>query len=1054
MSQIPAKTDDAYSSFQRWTSRLLIITVTGMALQPLTAAAQASAAAKPAAATVPLMEAVEDAIKQAVPVAWDKHTKRTASDDDRAGAAQTLLSDVDGIDQAANTALADFQNVESDLRAKNLPPEILARQTQAAQDFQNRRAEFKRLTQAVDAAVGGKQNFLAKFLKIKPHADNPAALKSAMGDLAAFMAKYPSKRKHTASDPTKLPWGTPKGQVREPYTSPTQFKLGGLFPQDTIKLAQAGSMTGITLPTPAGPTPTAADLAATEDVQLTPAIKAQATALNNNPVKIHNWVRNTVEFIPSYGSIQGADLTLQTKRGNAFDTASLEIALLRAANIPARYVYGTIDVPIEQAKNWVGGVTSPAAVQSLLGQGGVPNVALVSSGQVTHIRMEHVWVDAWVKYVPGRGAVAGAGDSWTPLDASFKQYQYKSGMDLKTQVPLDAQALLDQAKQGATVNDTEGWVQNLNQANLNAALTDYQSKISAYITAQNSSATVGDVLGTKTIVAQSPSVLMGGLPYKTVAAGSKFATMPANLQWKYRTNLTDSYGGSEYVSISQSTPTLAGKKITISFTPATQADTDLINSYLPRPHADGTPIQPSELPTSLPGYLLHLKAEIRLDGQVVSQGGTMAMGDTLTQATAIFNPSSQAWEEGEPNAPIAGDYHAIALDLQGTGQAQLTALKTRLEATKAKLDAFQANPHDTTPIQSLTKEDLSGDILYSGILGYFASVDGSDQLAARSRGDIVNYRLPSYGAFFAGAQPHYWFGIVRSVSFPGVTMDVDRVFYQAEAKDDEAAKRLAYVKQVGAAGSAFEQAVPEKLFIDSTKCNAPGATNPDPIKPDCTQGISAVKAIAIAAAQGQKIYTLNANNAAYHDALLAEMTIDADAKAEIQNALVAGMEVTTHQSDITVSGWTGCGYVILDPNTGAGAYKISGGTNGDWMPMTEIGLAMLSFFVPIIAALGSLGAVALLILGVALIVALTSYLKKVDEIAAAQNLTDEQKAGAVRTISAVAMMSNIASAIKADGGNATAATLFSAMFSFMSLAFMAVVEFFNTLPTLPDRKLD
>jgi transglutaminase-like putative cysteine protease len=52
------------------------------------------------------------------------------------------------------------------------------------------------------------------------------------------------------------------------------------------------------------------------------------TALEEDPVKIYNWVRNTIEFIPSYGSIQGADYTLQHGKGNAFDTASLLIALL------------------------------------------------------------------------------------------------------------------------------------------------------------------------------------------------------------------------------------------------------------------------------------------------------------------------------------------------------------------------------------------------------------------------------------------------------------------------------------------------------------------------------------------------------------------------------------------------------------------------------------------------------------------------------------------------------------------------------------------------------
>jgi hypothetical protein len=32
-----------------------------------------------------------------------------------------------------------------------------------------------------------------------------------------------------------------------------------------------------------------------------------------------------------------------------------------------------------------------------------------------------------------------------------------------------------------------------------------------------------------------------------------------------------------------------------------------------------------------------------------------------------------------------------------------------------------------------------------------------------------------------------------------------------------------------------------------------------------------------------------------------------------------------------VLGWTGSGYIISDPATGSGAYKISGGANGGWL---------------------------------------------------------------------------------------------------------------------------
>lgn len=91
--------------------------------------------------------------------------------------------------------------------------------------------------------------------------------------------------------------------------------------------------------------PAAADPAlrqATTEVTLSPDIIAKADALHGNPVEIYNWVRNNVQWQPTWGAIQSASHTLSSQRGNAFDISSLIIALLRASGVPARYVHGTI----------------------------------------------------------------------------------------------------------------------------------------------------------------------------------------------------------------------------------------------------------------------------------------------------------------------------------------------------------------------------------------------------------------------------------------------------------------------------------------------------------------------------------------------------------------------------------------------------------------------------------------------------------------------------------------------------------------------------------------
>jgi len=48
----------------------------------------------------------------------------------------------------------------------------------------------------------------------------------------------------------------------------------------------------------------------------------------------------------------------------------------------------------------------------------------------------------------------------------------------------------------------------------------------------------------------------------------------------------------------------------------------------------------------------------------------------------------------------------------------------------------------------------------------------------------------------------------------------------------------------------------------------------------------------------------------------------------ITDALNAGKEVTTHESPISVPGYTGTGYRIFDPVTGSSADMVSDGLNG------------------------------------------------------------------------------------------------------------------------------
>lgn len=787
------------------------------------------------------------------------------------------------VTEAYQEAIQGFEDEAQLLEDKNLP------------------AIAKERHQAALNKVKGQFNAMMAQLNVLVTTENADEQQRALDALTEMLLQTQFKRGHTPEDPNKLPWRTPDSNVREPAQSKTDL-LSHLDINPLEHKQQLASLgfnpAMLSASAAAFNLPTDADIAPTIDAPITPEIQALADQLNNNVVEIYTWVHNNIRFIPSYGSIQGAQMTLETKRGNAMDTASLAIALLRASNIPARYAYGTVEIPTEKVQNWVGGVNNADAAGNLLGQGGIPNKGLIMGGQVKYFQLEHVWVEAYVDFEPSRGMQNGEKDSWIPLDPSFKQYEFSQGMDLEQQVPFDAQALVDEIQASATINEDEGWVQNVPSQAIEQKLEEYQQALTDYIETQNPEATVGEVLGLQEVKVLEPRPLAAGLPYNHIVTTQQFSEVPNNLRHRFKYELQ----GEGTISIDEPTVKLAGKKLSLSFSPATQDDADIIESYLPEPDPQTGEINPEDLPDTLPGYLINLKAEFVIGNEVVAEAYASTMGTELHETLGYWDPRF-GWDLSQ-NKPTAGEYQAIGLDLQGSSPEYAAKLQAELEATKAKLESG-----DETQLADLTKQQLVGDMLESTIFSYFTMNNLQDDIAAQQAG-IVNYRLPSYGKFSTSLTTSYWFGTPRNVSASGLTMDVDRVFNNKVDKDNNLQNRINFNQLTGNRLSAMEHLIPEQMF--STE-EAPA------------QGISAVKAIALASAQGQKIWTITQDNL---DAALAAINLDADSEMEIRNNVNAGSVVTTHEQSINFNGWIGEGYIIIDPQTGAGAYKISGGGNG------------------------------------------------------------------------------------------------------------------------------
>ena len=231
---------------------------------------------------------------------------------------------------------------------------------------------------------------------------------------------------------------------------------------------------------------------------------------------------------------------------------------------------------------------------------------------------------------------------------------------------------------------------------------------------------------------------------------------------------------------------------------------------------------------------------------------------------------------------------------------------------------------------------MTGDLLTATIWSWFAAANIQNGFSQNQAGIIENLGL-SYGLFHTVAKPLYSWGVIRKVTFPGVNMDIGHIRNLTWAKDTDQTKWVAYNRLRGEYLSAMEAAVPERFFNNPSQCNPVETTTPVTGLPTCPQGVSAVKAIAIAAQAGQKIYTITPtvyqNNPGIVSSDLSAHS--QSTKDRIQQALDAGYEVTVHESPLILDRWSGAGFVMIDPTTGAGGYLIDGGSNGGFLQWWE-----------------------------------------------------------------------------------------------------------------------
>jgi transglutaminase-like putative cysteine protease len=804
---------------------------------------------------------------------------------------------------------SEFAITEKRLKDAKLPQVILDRHTAFVKNYEKNLSQLKSEIDDMD--------------KAKTASDRKAKIEQAR----LHLDRVKPPKKHVLLDPNKLPNRMVKAKARAPRLRKEDFEKdfpqqknkgtkialtsddsslrslidnedyvrSGINPQTTINrkpilLAFNGPASDMSLPlgngqfTPSSsdslsgypslpvtissplmlaqvaPTrPTADDLAATAEVQFTQDIQNLAARLNYSPVKIFEWVRNNIEFVPTYGSIQGANMCLQSSQCNDMDTASLLIALLRVSNIPAHYVYGTIEVPMDKVMNWAGGFTDPNSAVTAISSGGIPSAGKLSGSVLSAIQMEHVWVEAYIPYGNYRGAIMDQSNkTWIPMDGSFKQYTYTNGFDMTATVPFSQDTYLSQ-------------VQSQNPVLYN------QSQIQAYLDANMPNTSLVDVKGYRQITAETYHFLPSTPPYVIDAVLGKYSAVPAGMAATATFTLSDPATGSS-VSYTDSTYDLAGKRVTVSYLPATTADEALIASY-------------GGFLYDVPAYMLNLVPVIKVEGaiQLTGEATTLGSGQNLT---IQFAQPSGINESINKNL-IAGAYYAVGVDLQGINENVLGKRNYNLTTNVLSQNAG-----------TLGNDDLIGEHLHILMTTYFLANDKIYKSGAKLYNTTITRTL-SEGITSFTLSVASVFLVPTSATPSGINIDVamDRII--VIAKDGDTSKEKACMDIAGLVSSYHEHDIFEKI--------------------DGFSSVSAVRALQVASANGIAIQKINSSNIAQ---ILPALQVGLDITADIQNAVNAGKEVTIPQANVQINDWNGTGYIVKDPLTGSGAYMISGGLAG------------------------------------------------------------------------------------------------------------------------------
>lgn len=552
---------------------------------------------------------------------------------------------------------------------------------------------------------------------------------------------------------------------KQPKAASHPILRASVLPFRQLKLgAPAPALTPTVVPSyanvsDAATAPTMADLSASTDAPLTDEVLATAKSLDYDYIRIYEFVRDEFRTEWYAGGAKGAVGTLRQKSGNDVDQASLLIALFRASGLPARYVHGAIDLPIEEVIGSLG-LRDATQATAALTRAGMAFTPVVRGGRVAFVRIEHTWVAAHVPYTNYRGAVVdGSGKAWLPLTPALKRYQIAPSTGLFARAGLSADALVTSYLSALQPTDFA---------------TAVRKQASDYLQAQGPSANYDQQLGSIGAIPGNIGLLPNTLPVAVAAVTGESAALADTRRQRVRFVFRQGTGDTAAIALDHTVPLsdIASERVTLSYIPATVDDHAIVNRFGGLDY--------------IPTYLIRLRPQIKINGRPKAVAeGTVEPGAPYRFEIHLLGPFGS---ERVAQTVIAGSYHAIGL-----------------YAGQVARVIPEGDPADT--------EYLAAQLLDRIAWSY---TDRWNKAEAELAGllDVALVRpLPTLAIVSNAVKVDTVLGRPMQLQWQGVTLDAAMRVVEPIARDGTAATARSWMRLSGLQGSALEHHIFEEEFV-------------------------------------------------------------------------------------------------------------------------------------------------------------------------------------------------------------------------------------------------